>query len=285
MNDMDVAVKAAGFRSVLPQGRQRFLAHMVEHAFEIGRRSAADFIRHFPPDAIMGGLEHQAGLRAQILVLTTGLKQKIALKKTWRSAAEDLQIALDEGETDADSVVAVFKPDDRIRFLDAKKIWAFLIEGEFWSSSPSKRAEHERAKAHVAFALQRALDDGLVTHADVVEGISVTELASRLPKAELGKIIEGALQSGRKNAAFTEVDLLGAAPPEVIVDYVPLGHIWNKLVVPKIAEAHGYASSESDAVARPSTPPDNEEWVDAPGADEEVKSGELLLSEEDIRID
>src|SRR5690606_15653409 len=201
MNDMDVAVKAAGFRSVLPQGRQRFLAHMVEHAFEIGRRSAADFIRHFPPDAIMGGLEHQAGLRAQILVLTTGLKQKIALKKTWRSAAEDLQIALDEGETDADSVVAVFKPDDRIRFLDAKKIWAYLIEGEFWSSSPSKRAEHERAKAHVAFALQRALDDGLVTHADVVEGISVTELASRLPKAELGKIIEGALQSGRKNAA------------------------------------------------------------------------------------
>ena len=55
----------------------------------------------------MKGLEHQPSIRASILVLTTGLKQKIAIKKSWQSAAEDLQISLDEGETDAESIVAV----------------------------------------------------------------------------------------------------------------------------------------------------------------------------------
>jgi hypothetical protein len=131
------------FQSRLERGRERFLAYAIEHAFETGLRSPQDFIRHFPPSVIMQGLADQARLRAAILVLTTGLKQKIAEKKSWESAAEDLQIALDEGETDAESVVAVFDPDDRVRYLDATGIWRFLIEGDFWNAgvgwSPTAR--------------------------------------------------------------------------------------------------------------------------------------------------
>src|SRR5260221_6444552 len=99
------------FVPTLKEGAQRFLAYAIEHSFVCGRRTQQDFIRHFPPKAIMKGLEHQAGLRAAILVLTTGLKQKIALKKEWQDAATDLQIALDEGETDAESIVALFDAD------------------------------------------------------------------------------------------------------------------------------------------------------------------------------
>jgi hypothetical protein len=261
---IDTAGQQEPFKSRLESGKDRFLAHCIEHALATGRRGAEDFIRHFPPSAIMLGLATQAKLRANILVMTTGLKPSIAEKKSWESAAEDLQIALEEGETDAQSVVGLFDPDDRIRYLDAKKIWRFLTEGDFWSVSLVDRAAHAVAKDNVAFVVERALADRLVTHREVVEGITVSELANRLPKSELGRIIETALQKAKSNAPFTEADLLGAMPPNVIVEHVPLPKIWSTVVEP-LARRHGYVeeapSVEVSAAAEP--PPPVEEAPDA----------------------
>jgi len=228
------------FESKLPEGRQRFLAHLIEHALQIGRRSAEDFVRHFPPTAIMEGLANQPALRGQILEHTTGLKQKIALKKSWQSAAEDLLIALSEGEADASAVISVFAPDDRVRFLNDKKLWAFLSEGDFWNATLSKKEEYAIAKRHLAFMLERALTDQLLTHRDIVEGVTVAELAIRLPKAELGKIIQQALSSGHAGRPFADSDLLVAMPPETLVEYIPLAHLFDTIVTPKIAANHGY---------------------------------------------
>ena len=227
--------------STLSKGRERFLAHVIEHGFEVGRRSPEDFVRHFPPTLIMEGLKDQPKLRANILVAATGMKEKVAIKKTWESCADDLQIALDEGETDASSVMRVFQMDDRVRYLDAKLLWTYVIEGEFWKISPSRQKEYAAAKSHMAFMLARALEYKLVTHADIVEGITVEELASRLPKSELGKIIKGALDCGKRNAPFTETDLLGSMPPDVLVNYMPLFQVWDAIIETKIAFEHGYA--------------------------------------------
>ena len=274
------------FSSRLERGRERFLAHAIEHALETGRRTPLDFIRHFPPDVIMEGLAAQPRLRSAILVLTTGLKSKIAEKKSWQSSAEDLQIALDEGETDAESVVAVFDPDDRVRYLDHKRIWQFLIEGEFWNVGATDKAAHDLAKDNVAFLLERALHDRLLTHSDAVEGITVAEIAKRLPKAELGKIIEGALTKAKSNAPFTEVDLLREMPPFVLVEYVPLPHIWASVVEPKIAQAHDYVAAPPPASApqpqAESLAPLSQDWVDvgnseppgAPSGDDDEISDE-----------
>lgn len=251
------------FVSKLEHGRQRFLAHAIEHALASGRRSPEDFIRHFPPAAIMSGLAEQPRLRSSILVLSTGIKERIALKKSASAAAEDLQIALDEGETDSESIVTLFDPDDRVRYLHAPKLWQFLIEGEFWNASPSDKDEFDRAKGHVAFLLDRALEDLLITHRDVVDGISVEELVTRLPKAELGRIIGRALENGHKDAPFRDDDLLAASPTRTLVRYVPLPHVWKMVVVPRIAEAHGYVEP------RAPEPVDTRAWIDsvpAPGA-------------------
>jgi hypothetical protein len=243
------------FQSTFKEGDQRFLAYAIEHSFVCGRRTPQDFIRHFPPRAIMKGLENQAGLRAAILVLTTGLKQKIALKKEWQDAATDLQIALDEGETDAESIVALFDADDRVRYLDAQKIWGFLTEGEFWKASTNK-TQADIARNHIAFMLERALADKLISHRDVVEGVTVEELANRLPKAELGRLIQCALQNADRGSSFTEADLLATTPARTLVQYVPLSHLWDNVVVPKIARRHNYVaephhSSKPDAAAKP----------------------------------
>lgn len=236
------------FVSTFKEGAQRFLAYAIEHSFVCGRRTPHDFIRHFPPKAIMKGLEHQAGLRAAILVLTTGLKQKIALKKEWQDAATDLQIALDEGETDAESIVALFDSDDRVRYLDQQKIWSFLTEGEFWKASTNK-TQADVARNHIAFMLERALADKLITNRDVVEGVTVEELANRLPKAELGRLIQCALQNADRGATFTDADLLSTTPPRTLVQYVPLSHLWDNVVVPKIARRHNYVA-DAGAAAR-----------------------------------
>jgi hypothetical protein len=256
-NDATPKTREAGdptFISTLKEGRERFLAHAIEHGFVCGRRTAQDFIRHFPPRAIMKGLEYQPGLRASILVLTTGIKHKIAIKKEWEDAATDLQIALDEGETDAESVVALFDPDDRVRYLDPRKIWAFLTEGEFWKASASNKTLADVAKNHVAFLLERALEDKLITHRDVVEGVTVEELSNRLPKTELGRLIQCALHNAERGTSFTEVDLLATTPPRTLVQYLPLPNLWESIIATRIAARHGYVSEPEAHAASASTP-------------------------------
>ena len=255
MQDQKKDLNKEGTRSsTLSKGRERFLAHAIDHGFEVGRRSPEDFVRHFPPTLIMEGLKDNAKLRADILVLATGVKEKVAIKKTWESCADDLQIALDENETDATAIMKVFQLDDRVRYLDHKALWSYVTEGEFWKISPSRQKEYAAAKSHIAFMLGRALDDKLVTHADIVEGITVEELASRLPKSELGKIIKGALECGKRNAPFTETDLLGSMPPDVLVNYMPLFQVWDAIIEPKIAIEHGYAAKKKDKAD--ATPPE-----------------------------
>jgi len=268
------------FESKLSDGRQRFLAFAIEHALLVGRRSAKDFIRHFPPELIMEGMADHPELRAGILAQTTGLKVKIAAKKSWQSAAEDLRIALSEGETTPDTVVSVFHPDDRVRYLDSRRLWSFLIEGEFWNVAPTKSEEYRIGKQHLAFLLDRALFEGLITHRAIIEGITVAELATRLPKAELGKIIEGALAAGQRKAPFTEVELWSALTAQVLVEYVPLAHLWNSVVSPKIADIHGYSLV---VAAAPSTPPQgqkDEKWVEIP--DDGGQTNGEVISEDDF---
>lgn len=261
---------AATFTSRLEQGRQRFLAHAIEHALAVGRRTPLDFIRHFPPHTIMEALAERKDLRASLLVPTTGLKLKIAIKKSWQSSADDLQTALDEGETDAKAIVSAFDPDDRVRYLDDKKLWAFLVEGQFWMAPP-KSAEITTARAHVAFMIDRALADKLITPRDVVDAISVAQMSSHLPRGELAKVIQAALDSGRTNKPFTDVELLAALPASVLVEHIPLAHIFESVLHTKVAAAHDYIgtqkSAEKKPSMRPSRPPgegEDADWVEIP---------------------
>jgi hypothetical protein len=234
--------RASRFESELEPGAKRFLAYVVMHSLDCGRRSPEDFIRHFSPAQIMEGLQNRPSLRAKILVPATGLKWKIAVKKSPGSAGDDLQIALDEGEVDAQTVVGLFEPDDRIRYLKSTAIWSFVTEGAFWRPS-NDRVASERAKAHVSFMLDRALADGLVTHQDIVDGISIGKLVELLPRADLGEILAGALDAGRSMRPFTDEDLLRRTPTDILTEHIPLDHIWETVIAPRIASPQGFAES------------------------------------------
>jgi hypothetical protein len=228
------------FTSKLGHGRERFLAHVVDYALSSGRRTPEDFIRHFSPATIMVGLRARPSLRANILVTTTGIKFRIAVKKSAESAGEDLQIALEEEETTPATVVSLFEPDDRVRHLSDKALWQFLIEDEFWSASSSDAEAAKKATEHVGFILDRALQDTLITHTDIIDGISVQRIAKLLPRAELEKIISAALAAGQKSNPFTEAGLVDAVGSQTLLAHVPLEDVWNSMIVPKIAKAHGF---------------------------------------------
>jgi hypothetical protein len=271
----DAGAQVPKFESALTEGRDRFLAHVIEHGLSVGRRSPEDFIRHFPPQSIMQGLADKPELRAQILVEATGLKERIAARKPWDSAAQDLQIALTEGETSAAAILWGFHPDDRVRCLRRADLWAFIVEGDFWNADPSS-PQFAVAKAHIAFVLERALVDHLITHRDIVEGVTLREISTRLPKVELATIIERALDAGHRNMPFTEAELLGAFPPSVLADYVPLPRIWKGVVLPRIAERHGLV--ETAAPVKSERPPGAPDW----NAGEDAASGGDEISEDDF---
>ena len=268
-----VFMDASALRSKLEHGRQRFLAYAIEHAFQIGRRTPQDFIRHFPPRAIMEALALRPDLRASLLVPTTGLKHKIALKKTWQSAGDDLQSALDEGETVALAIVDAFTPDDRVLYLPDKKLWAFIVEGQFWKvTAKEDKVAYATAQQHIAYLLDRALQDGLITPRDVVDGIGVGELCNRLPRSEMASLFSTALENGRNGKPFTDKDLLGTLPPSTLVQHVPLTHIYETVLHARVAAVHAYLPAEEkppvvEAAPPPPPPPaPSEPKADSPEA-------------------
>lgn len=250
----------------LGRSRDGFAVQVMLHSLETGLRTPEDFIRHFPPTAIMEALKDRAMLRAKILVDATGTREKIALKMDAVASGTQLQIALDEGVTTPDQIVQLFEPDERVRYLARPGLWAYEIKSEYWKKSSKDKEDFERAKAHVSLILRAALDNHLVSRKDIVDALTVKELVNKLPKDELLKLISTALQIDRK---FDEDCFLEAVPPDVLVKHVPLPTIWEQVVVPLVADAHGFIEKPPAPEETPApTPPMREllEEDDAPKA-------------------
>ncbi len=242
---------ASTFKSSLKTGAERFLSQAIVHALAQGFRSPDDFLRHFKPVDIMQALESAHELRSEILVKAAGVHQKIALKKSTQSGAEDLRIAMDEGLTDAAAILELFPPDERVRYLDAAKLWTFLVEDEFWSTLNAE-ANRDRAIGRMTFTLENALNEDLLSLADVTDGITFEMISLRLPHKELQKLVGHALKLGRERKPLTEAALLDSISLQALVGFIPLEHVWKSVVLDKIAAPSGFtAKTASPAVAPP----------------------------------
>jgi len=243
----------ATFKSSLKTGAERFLAQALAHALAQGFRTADDFLRHFKPLDLMVALESAHELRAEILVKAAGVHQKIAIKKSTTSGAEDLRIAIEEGLTDAAAILELFPADDRVRYLEAPRLWAFLVEDEFWSTLNAE-ANRERAIGRMTFTLENALREDLISLADIADGITFEMLSTRLPHKELQKLVAHALKLGRERKPLTEEALLDSVSLPQIVGYVPLEHVWKSVVVERVAKPSGFLSAPAVEAKPPSSP-------------------------------
>lgn len=240
------------FRSTLKSPSERFLAQTVAHTLERGFRTPDDFLRHFKPADLMQGLEGAPDLRARILIEGAGVHEKIARKKSTSSAAEDLKLALDEGVTNAAQLLTLLPPDDRVRYLDHKKLWAFTTEDEFWSPLNAE-ADVDRALTRVVFLIENALRENLLTLQVLTDGITFDSISTRLPLKELQKLVRHALKLGREKKPLSEQELLESVPLKTLVGYIPLEHIFNNVLVEKVAKPAGFVIVDGWDAGRPST--------------------------------
>jgi hypothetical protein len=231
---------ASNFKSDLKTGAERYLSQVIVSALQDGWRTPDDFLRHFKPADLMLGLEKAPDLRANLLVKAAGVHERIAKKKSTNSAAEDLRIALDEGISSPADVLELIPPDDRVRYLERAKLWGFLTEDHFWASdSPSAG---ERAVSRMTFFLEAALGESLLTLGDIADGITFETISTRLPLKELQRVVKFALENGRKKTPLTEQGLLDVIALKDLVGYVPLDHVYKRVLVAKVAQPSGFVA-------------------------------------------
>jgi hypothetical protein len=257
-----------------------------------GFRTPDDFLRHFKPLDLMVALESAHDLRADILVKAAGVHQKIAIKKSTQSGAEDLRIAIEEGLTDSAAILELFPPDDRVRYLEAPRLWSFLVEDEFWSTLNAE-ANRERAIGRMTFTLENALREDLLSLADIADGISFETLATRMPHKELQKLVSHALKLGRERKPLTEEALLDCVSLQSIVGYVPLEHVWKTVIVERVAKPAGFlsvvssdskpaAAQTKERTSAPPPPPKEEASADARKSVPPPKPGPTRAKEDSL---
>jgi hypothetical protein len=258
------------FKSSLKSPSERFLSQTVVHALERGFRTPDDFLRHFKPADLMQGLEGAPDLRAKILIEGAGVHEKIARKKSTTSAAEDLKLALDEGVTNAAQLLTLLPPDDRVRYFDHKKLWAFTTEDEFWSPLNAE-ADVDRALSRVVFLLENALKENLLSLHVLTDGITFDSISTRLPLKELQKLVRHALKLGREKKPLSEAELLESVSLKTLIGYMPLEHVYNNVLVEKVAKPAGFIGTDGWDAAR-STPEPKLEAKPEPKVEEQRKS-------------
>ena len=240
---------ASNFKSELKTGAERYLSQVIVSALQDGWRTPDDFLRHFKPADLMQGLEKSPDLRANLLVKAAGVHERIAKKKSTTSAAEDLRIALDEGITSPADLVELIPPDDRVRILDRAKLWAFVTEDHFWASDSPVAGE--RAVQRMVFFLEGALSESLLSLGEIADGITFETISTRLPLKELQRVVKYALESGRKKTPLTEQGLLEVVALKDLVGYVPLDHVYKRVLVAKVAQPSGFVSGGAGDEAWP----------------------------------
>lgn len=215
---------------------RRFLAQLMEHAFREGWRTPDDFVKHFPAQVIMAALKSAPELRVAILAAATGIYEEILRRKSPALAAEDLRLALDEGTTNSQQLLAVFSSEDRIRYLDPRKIWDFLAEDQFWQLDADASEELRRgATERMVFTLTQALQERLLTLRDILDGLTYEAVADSLSPHELRSVVRYALVKGRDGIGLNEKVLLEVLPLEKLVRSLPLEHIWQEVVIRRLA--------------------------------------------------
>ncbi len=244
-------------KSTLDTGRERFLATSLGFALAHNWVTHQDLMRAFPPDTFMRSLESAPGLRTRLLVEVLGVHEKIAPKKSSAASAEDLSIALAEGVATSSDVFGVVNADECVRYFDNGVIWNVIVSSAFWTTDDA------RARARMDFTLTRAIDEALITRAELIERIGLERLADDLPKGLLEAAFIRAVKLGLSGAAFTPGILEEVIPRQTWLEHVRLEHVWKTVfeghILPAIGLAAGTPSNSvpplPPSARTPSVPP------------------------------
>lgn len=212
--------------------KERFLRRVVDEALEHGWRTAPEFLRAFPPAVLVESLP--AELRTRLLVEGAKIPAKIAVRHSAAAAREDLEIALDEGLTTAQSLCALIPGEARARHLDAGRLWAFATGGEWLGRAALDEDSRRRAVERIRNIVRFAAAEGLVEEGATLSSIAPSELAARASVPALRRAFALAVESAERGEVLDKeelYDLVGAAQ---VLEALPPDQLWAEVVLVKI---------------------------------------------------
>lgn len=236
------------YESQLDSPADRFLSLCLQHAVEQSFLTPEDINQEFPVATLVEALESDDELRAHLLIEAAGVHEKIAAKKSIAAAAEDLQLALDEGVCTPETILEIVTIDDHVEFLDQGDLWALLTRDAFYNQST------DRAKERMLFMINTALDQELVDLPRIIRAIQPSELARLLPRNLIEEVFAAAVESGLDNRGFSPDRLLGLVPLSVWLQHIPLKRIWEVVVEKEIAAAANLGALLVDDSKEPASP-------------------------------
>ena len=262
-----------------PASARRFLAQLMEYCFREGWRTPDDFVKHFPAQTMMTALKSAPELRVAILAAATGIYEEILRRKTPALAAEDLSLALDEGTTSSMQLLAAFSPEDRVRYLDPRRIWDFIADDHFWRYDPEATDEQRQAAAErMSHMLSLAVQERLLTLRDILDGLTYEAVADSLSPDELRTVVRHALVKGRDGIGLSEKVLLEVLPLDKLVRSMPLEHIWNEVVLGRVGIPNGLTdvNREERRASQSERPPSEPRRSSRPSAGPPPLPAELM---------
>jgi hypothetical protein len=237
--------------SQLESSGGRFLSLCLQYALQEGWLSPTDLSKEFPPAVLMEALETAKDLRARLLVEAAGVHAKIAPKKSTIAAAEDLQIALDEGICTPESLLALVPVDEMVRHLNTRALWSLLTRDEFW------RADNEKSRSRMLDLLETALEQKLLNLSGLVNSVTPEQLAKDLPRELLELVVTTAIQSGLEGSSLAPAALLDTISLETWLEHIALVHFWETTVSSEIVPRAGLGEGSPAApLARKAEAPD-----------------------------
>jgi hypothetical protein len=234
---------------------QRFLSNLMQVALASDWRTPQQYFEHFGTRSLLEKLESDPPLRAKILIQATGVDERLALRKSAESAAEDLELALEEGLTDPSKLLALLPQEDQIRHLRPLAVWEFLTHDGFWKVDAEPHSKRAVAVRRVLQLLRAALDSGVLSLREVAYGVGLKRIATCLPQPDLQRIVENAFSRARAGQSLSEDELLSTIPLESLVEFVPLEHTWREVVEQRLLRGVGLGVTNGSADAPPSEVP------------------------------
>jgi hypothetical protein len=236
------------YESQLDSPADRFLSLCLQHAVGQSFLTPEDINQEFPVATLVEALESDDDLRAQLLIEAAGVHEKIAAKKSIAAAAEDLQLALDEGVCTPETILEIVTIDDHVEFLDQGDLWALLTRDAFYNQST------DRAKERMLFMINTAIDQGLIDLPRLIRAIKPAELARLLPRNLVEEVFSAAVEAGLDNRGFSPDRLLALVPLTVWLQHIPLKRVWEVVVEKEIAAAANLGALLVDDAKEPASP-------------------------------
>ncbi len=276
------------FPSSLEKPAERFLSKVLQHSMAEKWRTPDDFLRHFPPSALMKALAKADSLRSSILVEAVNVHVKLAKKKSIESATEDLELALQEGVTTPDDLMKLLPADEQVRYLGAADLWKFAFEEPFWKLKNGNGAERERCIARMSFLLECGLQQKLLTLQKIADGMTFELISRHLPAELLRQVVVHALTEARKSRPLNETSLLEVVPLAKLTALVPLQNTWDGVVIERLAAECGFVergAKGAEVSAVPSETPKSAPSAVEPAAGEAKQATKPAPQDEDDTAD